>query len=323
MTRAADHASSCSTRPRTDARASPLVRRCRAGRDRARAATVADAPAIARADRRPSRGRPSAAAHARRRWHAHAPRFVVVDGRRRVVGCAELAPLAAAVAEVRSLVVDESARGHGLGSRLVEELNRCGACATASRRCARSRTTPATSSACGFSIVPHTGCPRRSRTDCIGCPLFRNCGQYAMVLPCAAARCGRRGGQRRTGDARDVRRSSAPGPTSTAQRAVAAPASVIDEPRRVPRSVDGGVTAPAGFRAAGVALRHQGAAASSTCRCSSRDAPASAAGVFTTNLAKAAPVLVSQEHLAASQRPRPRDRRQQRLRQRLHRRRRA
>ena len=53
-----------------------------------------------------------------------AARFLVVTVRDAVVGCAELAPLSRAVAEVRSLVVDESCRGRGFGSRIVEELNR-------------------------------------------------------------------------------------------------------------------------------------------------------------------------------------------------------
>ena len=50
------------------------------------------------------------------------------------------------------------------------------------------------------------------------------------------------------------------------------------------------------------------------------DRPATAAAVFTLNKAQAAPVLVSKEHLAALARYRTRDHRQQRLRQRLHRR---
>ncbi len=65
------------------------------------------------------------------------------------------------------------------------------------------------------------------------------------------------------------------------------------------QSVEGGVTAPAGFRAAGVAcgLKANG---KPDIALVVADAPASAAGIFTTNQAKAAPVLVSREHLAAS-----------------------
>jgi amino-acid N-acetyltransferase len=35
----------------------------------------------------------------------------------------------------------------------------------------------------GFSIVPHLWIPEKIFTDCVKCPLFRQCGQYAMVLP--------------------------------------------------------------------------------------------------------------------------------------------
>ena len=34
----------------------------------------------------------------------------------------------------------------------------------------------------GFSIVPHTWVPEKIAHDCHSCPLFRNCGQYAIVL---------------------------------------------------------------------------------------------------------------------------------------------
>ena len=34
----------------------------------------------------------------------------------------------------------------------------------------------------GFSIVPHTWVPEKIAHDCFSCPLFRNCGQYAIVL---------------------------------------------------------------------------------------------------------------------------------------------
>ena len=62
--------------------------------------------------------------------------------------------------------------------------------------------------------------------------------------------------------------------------------------------IDGGVTAPDGFRSAGV---HAGIKKSPTAldlTIISADGLATAAGIFTTNLAQAAPVLVSQRHLA-------------------------
>jgi glutamate N-acetyltransferase/amino-acid N-acetyltransferase len=63
--------------------------------------------------------------------------------------------------------------------------------------------------------------------------------------------------------------------------------------------VDGGVTAPAGFRAAGVACGIKKSGALDLALIVA-DGPATAAAVFTTNKAQAAPVLVSREHLARS-----------------------
>jgi hypothetical protein len=39
----------------------------------------------------------------------------------------------------------------------------------------------------GFSIVPHLWLPEKIFTDCVKCPLFRQCGQYAMLLPLDAS----------------------------------------------------------------------------------------------------------------------------------------
>ena len=65
------------------------------------------------------------------------------------------------------------------------------------------------------------------------------------------------------------------------------------------KRIEGGVTAPAGFRASGL---HCGIKASGKPDLSLivSDTPASAAGVFTVNLAKAAPVYLCQDQLASS-----------------------
>ena len=82
------------------------------------------------------------------------------------------------------------------------------------------------------------------------------------------------------------------------------------------------VTAPQGFRAAGVAAGHQGQSGGPTSPWSSTTGPArAAAGVFTTNRVKAAPVLWSEQ--VARGRRWSRRRPQLRRRQRLHRARRA
>ncbi len=70
------------------------------------------------------------------------------------------------------------------------------------------------------------------------------------------------------------------------------------------RPIPGGVTAPAGFRAAGVSCgikrRTADAVAPLDLALVAADGPVPAAAVFTTNKAVAAPVVVSREHLAAS-----------------------
>lgn len=65
------------------------------------------------------------------------------------------------------------------------------------------------------------------------------------------------------------------------------------------RELQGGVTAPRGFRAAGVSCGIKASGAPDLALVVS-DALAAAAGVFTTNLAVAAPVLISREHLDRS-----------------------
>ncbi len=115
----------------------------------------------------------------------HAPRFVVAvessSSGERIVGCAELAPLSQAVAEVRSLVVSLDARRHGLGVRMVEDLAARARREGYARLCAFAHD-PAFFVRRGFSIVPHTWVPEKIAHDCFSCPLFRNCGQYAIVL---------------------------------------------------------------------------------------------------------------------------------------------
>ncbi len=117
----------------------------------------------------------------------HAPRFVVAvrhSGRRldRIVGCAELAPLSASVAEVRSLVVDRSTRSLGVGRRLVEELRRAAVRDGFERLCAFTHDAGYFVRK-GFSIVPHEWVPEKIVRDCSTCARFRTCGQYAVILP--------------------------------------------------------------------------------------------------------------------------------------------
>jgi amino-acid N-acetyltransferase len=116
----------------------------------------------------------------------HAARFVVAVRGRKIVGCAELAALSPQVAEVRSLAVDRLARGHGIGVAIVDELRRRARRHGFEKLCAFTHA-PGYFSEMGFSIVPHTWLLEKIFTDCVKCPHFRACGQYAMVVPLDSA----------------------------------------------------------------------------------------------------------------------------------------
>ena len=113
---------------------------------------------------------------------AHATRFVVATRGRRIVGCAELAALSPHVAEVRSLAVDGRERGKGVGTMIVDELRRRARGEGFEKLCAFTHA-PAYFIQMGFSIVPHAWLLEKLTKDCVKCPLFRTCGQYAMVVP--------------------------------------------------------------------------------------------------------------------------------------------
>jgi len=117
----------------------------------------------------------------------HAPRFIVAERRGAIVGCAELAPLSGRVAEVRSLVVESSARGLGIGRALVSELQQ------GARRDGFESVCAFTHDASffvrlGFSLVPHSWVPEKIALDCVRCPEFRRCGQHAVVLSIGGVR---------------------------------------------------------------------------------------------------------------------------------------
>jgi amino-acid N-acetyltransferase len=124
-------------------------------------------------------------------WHptAQSPRVGDPAIRRgRIVGCAELAPLSGRVAEIRSLVVDRTARSLGIGRSLIEKLQHRARRDGFEQLCAFAHDA-AYFVRLGFSIVPHTWVPEKIARDCTSCAQFRRCGQHAVVLPVA-------GGQR-------------------------------------------------------------------------------------------------------------------------------
>ena len=112
----------------------------------------------------------------------HAASFVVAVSGRKIVGCAELVALSPTLAEVRSLAVDVNARGSHVGVRIVEELRRRAWRRGFEKLCAFTHA-PGYFTRMNFSIVPHGWLLDKVFTDCVHCPEFRRCGQYAMVVP--------------------------------------------------------------------------------------------------------------------------------------------
>jgi len=117
----------------------------------------------------------------------HAGRFVVCEVAGEIKACGELAPLSGAVAEVRSLVVAREYRRVGLAARMLGALRdraRANGFETLSTFTRDARFFVRQ----GFSIVPHLWVPEKIARDCQGCPLFRRCTQYGLVLSLARAR---------------------------------------------------------------------------------------------------------------------------------------
>ena len=117
----------------------------------------------------------------------HATRFVVAVRGKRVIGCGDLAGLSRRVAEVRSLAVAPRERRQHVGQMIVDHLRQRAADQGFEKLCAFTHA-PGYFIQMGFSIVPHLWLLEKVTTDCVKCPLFNQCGQYAMVLPLGPSR---------------------------------------------------------------------------------------------------------------------------------------
>jgi amino-acid N-acetyltransferase len=120
---------------------------------------------------------------------AHAAEFVVAEVDGVVRACAALVPLSKRMAEVRSLVVAPELRHHGVAGRLVDELRTRAEELGFSSLLAIAHD-PRLFMRHGFSIVPLEWLPEKIARDCHDCPLFRQCGQYAMLRPLDVRRPG-------------------------------------------------------------------------------------------------------------------------------------
>ena len=111
----------------------------------------------------------------------HVPSFLVAAGSTGVVGCAELARLGPGLAEVRSLVVTNTHRNQGVGTRLLSRMIETAQGQGYKKLCAFVHD-PHLFIRLGFSIVPHTWLSEKISTDCHRCVWFRRCLQYAVAL---------------------------------------------------------------------------------------------------------------------------------------------
>jgi len=97
-----------------------------------------------------------------------------------VVGCCALTIIWADLAEVRSLAVDESQRGKGIGRQLVEwsvdEARRLGI-----RKIMSLTYEQRFFEKAGFEVVPKDSLPLKVWSDCVRCPKRDGCDEIAMV----------------------------------------------------------------------------------------------------------------------------------------------
>jgi amino-acid N-acetyltransferase len=103
------------------------------------------------------------------------------DGGQRVRGCTALELVWRDLAEVKSLAVDESFRGRGIGSRLVRAAVDEARSLGLGRIFALTRDRPFFEKL-GFGVVPRETLPHKVWTDCVRCPLQEHCDEIAMVL---------------------------------------------------------------------------------------------------------------------------------------------
>ena len=107
--------------------------------------------------------------------------FAVYEQDGDIIGCVALSIIWADLTEVRSLAVDERARGRGVGSHLVRW------CVDEARRLGIRKLMSLTYEQrfferLGFAVVEKETLPLKVWTDCVRCPKRDNCDEIAMVM---------------------------------------------------------------------------------------------------------------------------------------------
>lgn len=107
--------------------------------------------------------------------------FFVVEDEGKVIGCCALHILWDNLAEVKSLAVDSSYQGKGIGRLLVntclDEARELGI-----RKVFALTFKPGFFEKLGFKLVDKDDLPRKVWGECIKCPLFPDCKEEAVIL---------------------------------------------------------------------------------------------------------------------------------------------
>ena len=107
--------------------------------------------------------------------------FFVVEKNGVVVGCCALHVTWEDLAEIKSLAIDESERGAGLGRQLVES------CLREAREMGVAKVfaltyVPEFFEKLGFARVEKSALPHKIWSECINCPKFPDCGEEAVSI---------------------------------------------------------------------------------------------------------------------------------------------
>ncbi|MCI8336408.1 MAG: N-acetyltransferase [Peptococcaceae bacterium] len=106
--------------------------------------------------------------------------YVLAEEAGQVVGVGGLHILWHDLAEVRSLAVAEGVRGKGIGRKIVSALEE-EARTLGVTRCFALTYQKDFFSSCGYQLVENKELPQKVWTECINCPKFPDCDEYAMV----------------------------------------------------------------------------------------------------------------------------------------------
>jgi argininosuccinate synthase len=106
--------------------------------------------------------------------------FSILNSQFNIVGCGSLLPFNTTLVELRSLAVDESMRGAGIGQKVVAALVEEARQRKFGTIFALTRAVPFFEK-CGFVATPKEHFPEKVWRDCVACPMLANCDEVAVT----------------------------------------------------------------------------------------------------------------------------------------------